>query len=239
MYLKNQILDAPDANAKIWRYMDYSKFQKLIENKSLFFSRPDKFEDDWEGALTLPMIRNREDWLSKQHINVSSQFKEIIDSNKKPNGYEYTFLNCWHINEYESAAMWKIYTGVNKGIAIQSTFSRLCKSFNNYDKQVQIGMVKYIDYRNQMIDLNNFINIYFRKRKSFEYENELRAIIVDFNLRFQEDININIEIDELIDEIYVCPKSDDCFKECVESILSINKINKKVNKSSLDDGPLY
>lgn len=29
------------------------------------------------------------------------------------------FLNCWHLSAHESAAMWKLYAGVDAGIALK------------------------------------------------------------------------------------------------------------------------
>ena len=43
-----------------------------------------------------------------------------------PNGSrDCTAVNCWHINEHESAAMWDLYLKSNEGIAIQSTYQKL------------------------------------------------------------------------------------------------------------------
>jgi len=36
-------------NIPIWRYLSFSKFMDLISTNSIFFSRADKFEDNFEG----------------------------------------------------------------------------------------------------------------------------------------------------------------------------------------------
>ena len=38
-----------DQNTYLWRYIDTHKFLSFILNKSLFFTRLDKFEDQKEG----------------------------------------------------------------------------------------------------------------------------------------------------------------------------------------------
>ena len=43
-------------------------------------------------------------------------------------------VNSWHMNEYESAVMWDIYSTRDFGIAIQSTIKRLCDSLEKYRK---------------------------------------------------------------------------------------------------------
>jgi hypothetical protein len=35
------------------------------------------------------------------------------------------FVNCWHMNEHESAAMWRLYSQADEAICVQSTFARL------------------------------------------------------------------------------------------------------------------
>jgi hypothetical protein len=44
---------------------------------------------------------------------------------------EIILINGWHYNEYESAAMWDLYSQANAGIAIQSTYRKLRDSFQN------------------------------------------------------------------------------------------------------------
>lgn len=41
----------PMPQAKLWRYMDLSKFLSLLEDSSLFFTRIDHFQDAFEGSL--------------------------------------------------------------------------------------------------------------------------------------------------------------------------------------------
>jgi hypothetical protein len=40
------------------------------------------------------------------------------------------FINCWHMSPDESAGMWKLYAGIDAGIAIKSIYSRLQHAFN-------------------------------------------------------------------------------------------------------------
>ena len=243
MYYDNPEFQTPADDAKIWRFMDFTKFVYLVDKNSLYFARVDKFEDAWEGAITKPMSQLRNNWVNRLHPYISNQFKKSFNLKKKPMAYQFTYLNCWHINEYESAAMWKIYADINYGVAIQSTFERLCGSFQNYPNQVQIGKVEYIDYNNATVNMNNFLKLYLSKRKSFEYENELRAIIVipptNANWEYPEGINVNIDINKLIEKIYICPKTEDWFLDLVKSITKKYNLDKEIIRSSLADGPIY
>jgi hypothetical protein len=63
---------------------------------------------------------------------------------------------------------------------------RLKTSFNEYESNVFIGKVRYIDYQStdfsNFIDENNPINRFLHKRKSFEHERELRAVVSSSDL---------------------------------------------------------
>lgn len=39
-----------DLNVPIWRYMDFTKFVDLLDTKTLFFTRADRFDDQFEGS---------------------------------------------------------------------------------------------------------------------------------------------------------------------------------------------
>jgi len=42
---------------KLWRYMDFTKFMSLLETKSLWFNRSDRFDDPFEGTYPLKILR--------------------------------------------------------------------------------------------------------------------------------------------------------------------------------------
>ena len=82
-------------------------------------------------------------------------------------------VNSWHMNEYESAVMWDIYSTRDFGIAIQSTIKRLCDSLEKIQK-VSVPAVKYMDYNAEWIE-EFLYQPFLSKRRSFEHEKELRA----------------------------------------------------------------
>ena len=53
MYNEHPIFEKPDnENAKIWRYLDFTKFVSMLEKKALFFVRADKLGDQFEGSFS-------------------------------------------------------------------------------------------------------------------------------------------------------------------------------------------
>jgi hypothetical protein len=88
-------------------------------------------------------------------------------------------INPWHYNEYESAAMWSLYSHENAGIAIQSTTRRLSECFKkNNEDPIWLGKVQYLDFSVDWINEwnNNPFQAFVTKRKSFAYEKEIRAV---------------------------------------------------------------
>jgi hypothetical protein len=257
MYQKHDIFVEPeDKNVKIWRYMDIIKFLSILERKSLFFSRMDLLGDPFEGSIPktkgqpkfnlLPKILTDDD--NGTTYSVPKSFS-IHDSFRKLS-YVYSF----HINSAESAALWSIYTKSKQGVAIQSTYKNLCESFNDYsENDVFIGLVNYIDYTTETIQLyDNVFPPLLHKRKSFEYEKELRAIIIapkqflsegilvdEFVDKLPKGIYIPVNLDILIEKIYIAPTTQSWIKSLLLSLMEKYGLNKEIFQSDLDQNPIF
>ncbi len=223
-----------------------------MDKKALFFSKIEKLDDKFEGAPSRVRMQSsvkREAFLKKIFT------KEQIEFMKKQNREfdkallrKWTVVNCWSISDYESAAMWKIYLKSNAGVAIQSSFKSLTKSFDVCkDHEIWIGKVKYIDYDKDLIP---FHNIFFRitsKRKSFEHEKELRAAVVKIpdpivfpwqdNDPFPKGLYVSVNLDVLIEQVIISPTAEEWFIDLVKSLMTKYNLNKKVVTSSLTDDP--
>lgn len=242
MYTKHPVFNEPtDENTPIWRYLDFTKFVALLNSNSLWFSRADKLGDPFEGSYPNLNVEHRYDFIPvdiKYKENMKNAYKRI---------QECTFLNCWHSSEYESVAMWKTYSNSDEGIAIKSSFKKLTSSFDEtYQESIFVGIVNYIDYKNEWFPENNALYPFVHKRKSFEYEKEVRAVISllkNIDPKNQNDIlglNVPINLKKMIDSIYISPESPDWFFELVKSVLyrySLREI--PVEKSSLTEDPLF
>ncbi|WP_072681221.1 DUF2971 domain-containing protein [Arcobacter sp. LA11] len=238
--LENIILPK-DENARLWRYMDFTKFISMISSKNLFLARADTFEDIFEGSFPEKNleIRERTDKKLFEYGLPADSFTDTYKELRK-----WTYINCWHSNQHESAAMWELYTKTNESIAIETSFKKLKEALPN---NVTITYVKYIDYNKDVISENFMYTPYIYKRKSFEHEKEVRVITQDINemLNLKENekkgINISIQnINDLIDFIHICPKAPEWFIEIVKEISSTYGIDvKKVKKSNLYSDPIY
>src|SRR5574341_1582298 len=199
-----------DTNARIWRYMDFTKFVSMLENQGLFFSRVDLIGDPFEGSYTRVNIERRKSTLPG--ITDDEKIEEFFRLLKEQRPY--MLLNCWHMNDQESAAMWKLYTKTNESIAIQSRYNLLRSVLPS---KADIGVVHYIDYEKDFVPEGNALYAIMHKRKSFEHERELRAV---WWLRADKSfvqgaeklppppdsgLWLPINLDQLVEALYVAP----------------------------------
>ena len=193
MYIKVETIESPDnESTKIWKYMDFTKFVSMLDRESLFFANFKTFEDPIEGQFPNGNRIETMEQLTK-HFDKNSPVMEFIQkenpidrATKDLHGLGNFCICGWHENDYESAAMWKLYSDLEKGIAIQSTFKNLKECFFDGDPDVAIGKVEYLNYNEDSIPWGNKLYIYkpfVYKRRSFEYEHEIRAMVFVHNGR--------------------------------------------------------
>lgn len=239
MYKEELQFHTPENETIVWRYLDFEKFVDLITSKKLFMCRSDKFEDPFEGVLKLKDTKQ-----SEFDLNVLTK--------------KFYFINCWHINDMQSDAMWKIFLKTNNGIAIKSTVKRIKKSLEKTKEDIHIGKVYYRDFsKTTFFDLmrepqniwpnsngrGGCVNQYNYKRISFEHEKELRLNFIDLPIPHAtkngtpraplEQKIIEIDINELIEEIVVAPFSDSWFKPLIERLTQQLNYDFKILESNL------
>ncbi|UPZ15861.1 hypothetical protein [Flavobacterium humidisoli] len=228
MYLKNPNIKLPDdPDTIVWKYLDLSKFLDLLLSKKLFMSRSDKFEDQYEGTFSEPTYEE-----IKKLAADNPEFLNYYKTHR-----EKVAISSWHINEYESFAMWQIFTKNNEGLAIQSTIGRLQKAVkpeNNYDQY--IGEVNYIDYKKEYIPFDNLFFPFLFKRKSFQYEREVRILsdTSKSDIKLNDGLKINVDINQLIEKIYIHPKSENWYKKLVIELVERLGFGFEIEKSDLE-----
>lgn len=215
--------------------MDFGKFDSLISSESLFFCRADKFHDKWEGIFPIKMIQKFE-LDSKQFLSIDRNMYTPCQWHIQKAARSH-LINCWHVNENESFAMWKIYSKGLSSIAIQSTIGRLKCSFAVNSERIGIGEVEYIDFRkwepeNRFfnVDIPNTLQTFFLKWHYFEYENEIRAVInkAYSNHKSETGILVSVDLNELIECIYL---SSDTDQENEKNEKKVKELLEKYNYS--------
>ncbi|RKT00140.1 DUF2971 domain-containing protein [Flavobacterium sp. 123] len=228
MYLNNSNIKLPnDTDTVVWKYLDLSKFLDLLLSQKLFMSRSDKFEDQYEGTFSEPTFEE-----IKKLATDNPDFLNYYKTHR-----EKVAISSWHINEYESFAMWQIFTQNSEGLAIQSTIGRLQKALDPEQNINQyIGEVNYIDYKKEYIPFDDMFFPFLFKRKSFQYEREVRIIsdISESKIKINDGLKINVDIDQLIEKIYIHPKSENWYKKLVIQLVSELGFNFEIEKSDLE-----
>lgn len=238
-----------DENIKIWRYMSFAEYVSLLDRKALFFTRVDRLEDRFEATFPKhifdPNFEAQVTEEQRQNLEINKERLLAYNQFLKKD----TVVNCWHISDYESDAMWKLYLKGEEGVAIQSTYKRLSDSFNNYDENdVFIGVISYIDHENDVIPWDNAYQPFVHKNRSFEHEKELRVVLSkDIRKELAKNngkkldtlefpvngVEAQINLETLIEKIVVSPKTQKWFEELVHSVTRKYGLDKIVIKSSL------
>ncbi len=243
MYMPHPLISTPPLETSLWRYMDVTKLISLLSTDSLYFSRADLLGDPWEGAVSHLTIKAREQLPAEKMSWMSDARKDLIRQN---------FVSCWHQNEYESAAMWKLYLKSDEGVAIRTTCDRLIHCFKIGTKfDIFIGSVNYIDYEENIVTDRNVLTPLFIKRSSFSHEKEVRALIspiyqtpptttdVHLGIDLPNGMALAIDVGRLVEEVYVAPGTQDWVKDAVQSVLQKFDLDRTVRRSSLSESPVF
>lgn len=236
----------------LWRYMSLPKFLDLITTQEMYFANNMQLigEDPYEGAL--PMftemifsLRKQNNFYKQVHPNLPDMINGV-DYDKKIEQIcstidkirEYTYINCWHINNDENYLMWKSYAKEKGGVAIVTDIESLLEAFDTdieikvipveYETNAitKVKLPSYLDILVDKFDVKKLEDIVFTsslyKKEFFKNEQELRLI-------FQKVANnrIKVNLNKLIKCVYISPNSTDCEKSVI--INSLKKINAKID----------
>jgi hypothetical protein len=235
--------------------MDFAKFVSLIDSGSLFFPRVDRLQDPFEGSWPRVNVENRTanvpDLMSSE---ARESFLEAMRDKSETSKQwpRYFAVSCWHMNEHESEAMWRLYLKDDKGVAVQSTYGKLKNVLDKPEEPVYLGMVKYVDYDSEVINDGNIMNPLAHKRKSFEHEREVRALVGRLPTKtngsgfdFDRDtiqgggVQVKIDVCELVERVYIAPVAPSWFEALMKSVLKRYGYDFEVQRSKLNEDPVF
>jgi hypothetical protein len=237
--------------------MDLSRYLDVATRGRLFFSRQDKFRDTYEGAI--PSISRQALALQSKQIDAENKKSAVSsDVKKRPPSLEVqmmsfiesarrqTFISCWHMNIRESAAMWDLYGRDGSAIALRTSYSKLRNALPSH---VYLGMVKYIDFEKEFFALDNSMNPVMHKRRSFEHEMEVRAVIphlhdVSENYALDQELTefgltIPFDVNAAVDEIHLSPDAKPWFVRLLKETNAKLRITPPLTKSSLYNAAIF
>jgi hypothetical protein len=243
---------------KIWRYMDLAKFVHMLATGTLYFPCITELKDPYEGwlprshikalrQLNRPILDDLKTTLDSIAARDPARDRGSLDDIQKKTQRDLNprvvlrkvnrmfGVNCWHINEHESEAMWQLYTVAGQGVAIESTKARLEGALRG--DGITVDQVRYEDFSSAKIEKGHKRYAGFLKRKSFAHEQELRATIRLPTLGV--GTAVPCDLNALITQIHVFPKAPSYYAEAVRYAVSQAKpeIKAPVIVSRLLDPP--
>ncbi len=230
-------------DATLWRYMDFNKYVSLLKTQSLYFSRADRVGDPFEGSVSQATIERRKvtfrtapaeqkgDHTEEIHLGIYASLFQRMPG--------LTFLNCWHMNDGESVAMWRLYSPSGMGVALKSTFAKL---FDLTPSNVFVGKVQYGDYGQADIPDYTLFDPFVHKRRSFSHEDEARAVI-QYDYRSVDPAPlgewVRVPLVDLIDAVRVSPSAPNWYLEIVQDVTKLYGFSKEVRRSEIDSTVLF
>jgi hypothetical protein len=177
---------------------------------------------------------------------IRGTYKQSVSSIKGRR--EQFYLSCWHMNEEESLAMWKQYTPHGHSVCVRSTYEVLA---NHLPSECFLGRIRYINYRTQFMEdaeglLPSPLSPVFHKRRMFEHEREVRAVIWredptnDPPFAAADDgkaLIVPVSLAEIIQEVFVSPEAKPPMREVVEGLLRAYNLTAPVRQSLVNEPP--
>lgn len=237
--------EQPKDDLILWRYMDLPFFIFLLKESKLYLTRLDQLEDPYEGRVGKFDVSEKMKKSFEFAMHEAGIFTRETPREEKDRHFtmldnsismipRYHYVSCWHANNNESVAMWKIYSKSNHSIALKTKYSQLVDVISD---KCYLGQVKYFDYDKEYVHWGNAFNLVMSKRKEFEYEKEVRVVSLDTCdskcsvLGLLESIDLN----KLIDEILICPNAEEWFVPLVNDLVNKYGYSFNIRKSSLYD----
>jgi hypothetical protein len=248
-------IDTPPDDVVISRYMDFTKFVWMLEEKALHFARVELLleRDPFEGSgslenldpqsLSTAGVKNignggadspLKDPKPRQKLEKHLQTRMALLKEQEKR----TFVSSWYMGEHESVAMWKLFVTGDQGIAVRSTVGKVRTCFvEEGQRKVLVGAVRYVKFPFEVLNGDDPLPLFFRKRLSFEHEKELRAIIQqDQRDETAEHLLVSVDLNTMLTAVRVSPNARDWFLELVGKVMRRYGLTLSPTRSDLSAG---
>jgi hypothetical protein len=216
--------EAPvDRQLKLFRFLDFTKYVSMLDQRAVFFTRANHLADPFEGS-------HLKSW--------TGGTQDVDDAERRRDS---VLVNCWHANAHESAAMWRIYLKSDEGVAIQATVERLESAFEAAAEGLYVGAVRYLDHEldhdRESAVTGSELGPIFCKRKAFEYEREVRLVKRAGKDRRTGGHYVACDLDRLIERVVVSPAAPSWFADLVRSVTHRYGFDFRIEDSELGREP--
>lgn len=202
----------------LWKYMDFWKFENLCRSSALYFSRPDKFKDPFEGRFSLGNSKkmSASDAAFHAAYRVAPIGKELEVSQEVMR--QCVFISCWHRNKAESREMWEAYTSRAESVAISTSAKALYTFVPN---RIMKSPVKYHDDEFPRTEFSHTA-IFFYKPIGYSFEREFRMLLTPGDEPVGVDEvgrHVPISLKKIVQRVVTHPNASADFKARVASVM--------------------
>lgn len=234
---------AIEGNETLYKYFRFEHFLSMLAEHRLYFASANQFADPFEGAVAVQLNAPPPDPRYAQMESGERAFFELKRLTK---------ISCWHRAAYESDAMWKLYAGEHKGIAICTTPDRIRAAFKPFRLKPEYGVedllggpVQYVDLTKVRMRGVSMLDRFFFKHRAFEWEREYRLAI---SLRMAEEsgvrvpeggINVDVDLSVLIKRIILGSTIAETERATVAEHVAAAGLSDRLELSTLLGQPRY
>ena len=243
LFEENSEIETPPDDTVIWRYVELESLIALLSSSQLHFTRLSDLRDPWEGVWPKSAIDAIK---AVPHPAVAQGFAQMVDF-----GRATCYVNCWHGSQFESAALWDLYSRA-AGFALKSDIRSLKRAFAD-GPRIFIGKVKYIYFDAPDIALGTTLKYAFHKRKSFSHEQEIRVLLWHLPKRIDPEVGevidptlagkvlyVDVSLGELIHAAYLSPMTPAWLVPHVKTLFErIGLGSIPIKRSELYDSHVY
>jgi hypothetical protein len=267
-----------NGSAKLWRYLSLDKLIDLLSTGQLFFVPLSRFvnTDPFEGylpavaietdaAIYKSVISHLESLVTALDDHFKRTNQDLTEDERKTSQHKLEeikvapkcffeaimrciTISCWHANNDESEAMWRLYSDNGKAVAIETSAEALKISIQSGESEhrVHIYPVKYLDFFNKDLKPTDCVvgghRVPLLKRRSYQHENEVRAFIGRAPQNLEESRNIEywqptpirlpVDVKGLVKRVHVSPYSTEPFASSVIKVCELFGLGPEVVEPS-------
>jgi hypothetical protein len=240
--LKAALNESIELEEPLWRYFKTERFLDLLATGNLYFASARQFQDPFEGAVAvLPHGFPVDPRYPEPHFGERA-FEELRRLTK---------ISCWHRASYESDAMWQLYAGDWKGIALRTTPARIADAAALFrlkpeygHEELWAGRVRYVDLLKERLNVG-MLDRFWYKHMAFSWEREFRLAISlrtaeEFGVAVPEQgIKLAFDIEKLIDRIFIGPQLSEQDTNTIRNAVEDAGLSDRMRVSSMLGTPRY
>ncbi len=226
----------------LWRYFKTDRFLDILQSSRLYFAAALQFEDPFEGAVAVlpPGFP-----VDPRYANLESGERAFEELRRL------TKVSCWHRAAYESDAMWQLYAGSRKGVAIRTNAERIQAAAKPFrlrpeygHEDLWAGNVSYVDLLKERLRVSMMDRFWF-KHMAFSWEREFRLAVSvrmaeEFGVQVPElGVQVEFDILQLVDRIYLGPSLSEEDIAAIRGAAKQHGLEDRIRVTSMLGTPRY